>query len=127
MANGMTTSCREDRVENVKQRTAVLPEVDVYESDKDILIFADLPGVSKDHLQIHLENDQLMLEGQRTGSHDGSGLSSEFRAVDFRRTFAMPQGIDRDKVDAELKAGVLRLRLPKSDALRPRQIKVRSS
>lgn len=127
MANGMTTTNRDERVENVKQRPAVLPEVDVYESDHDIIIFADLPGVSKDHLQIHLENDQLTLDGRRTGVQDGSALSNEFRAVDFRRTFAMPPGIDRDKVDAELKAGVLRLRLPKSDALRPRQIKVRSS
>lgn len=129
MATQMDTPRRNNGAENVKQRSAaaLIPNVDVYENTSEILLVVDLPGISKDDLQIDLDKDQLTIEARRRAAHEHRPHSQEFRAADYRRSFAIPVGIDRDKVDAELKAGVLRLRLPKSDALRPRQIQVRAS
>lgn len=127
MATQFETKRGNKGVENVKQRAAVVPNVDVYENASEILLVVDLPGISKEDLQIDLDKDQLTIEARRRAAHEERLHSQEFRALDYRRSFAIPIGIDRDKVDAELKAGILTLRLPKSDALRPRQIQVRAS
>jgi HSP20 family molecular chaperone IbpA len=113
-------------LENVKQRLALLPNVDVYENQSEILLLVDLPGVSKESLQIDLDKDQITIEARRS-AEEQTAYSIEFRPTDFRRRFSMPVGIDREKVDAELRSGVLWLRLPKSEAARPRQIQVRSA
>ena len=127
MATQLEKNRGNNGVENVKQRAAVVPNVDVYENASEIVLVVDLPGVSKEGLQIDLDKDQLTIEARRRAAQEQRLHSQEFRALDYRRSFAIPIGIDRDKVDAELKAGILTLRLPKSDALRPRQIQVRAS
>jgi HSP20 family molecular chaperone IbpA len=113
-------------VENVRQRPAVAPRVDVYENEHEYLIVADLPGVTKQDLRLDIDDDELKLEGTRNTSQEGALVAGECRPVDYRRKFVVPQGVDREKIDAELTAGVLRLKLPKADALRPRQISVRA-
>lgn len=113
-------------VENVRQRPTVAPRVDVYENDHEYLIVADLPGVQKSDLRLDIDDDELKLEGTRRTPAEGALLAGECRAVDFARKFVVPQGVDREKIDAELSAGVLRLKLPKAEALRPRQISVRA-
>lgn len=113
-------------VENVRQRPAVAPRVDVYENEQEYLIVADLPGVKKESLKLDIDDDELKLEGVRDTQDPGSLVAGECRPVDYRRKFVVPQGVDREKIDAELSAGVLRLRLPKAEALRPRQIAVRA-
>jgi HSP20 family molecular chaperone IbpA len=112
-------------VETVHQRPAVAPRVDVYENDNEYLIVADLPGVKQADLKLDIDDDELKLEGTRNPQEPGGLVAGETRAVDYRRKFVVPQGVDREKIDAELSAGVLRLRLPKAEALRPRQISVR--
>jgi len=114
-------------VENVSQRPAIAPRVDVYENDKEYLILADLPGVKREDLRLDIDDDELTLEGPRNPSVEGALLGGECRPVDYRRKFVVPQGVDREKIDASLTAGVLRLSLPKAEALRPRQIAVRTS
>ncbi len=113
--------------ENVKQRPAMAPRVDVYENERDLVVVADLPGVDRKDLSISVDKDELTIEAQRAEPDGrGSPLAREYRVVDFRRTFVLPGGIDREHIDAELSGGVLRLKLPKLDALRPRRIEVRS-
>jgi len=113
--------------ENVRERPSVPPRVDIYENREDFLLVADLPEVKGEGLSINVENAELTLEAARSPTTaSGAILVSEQRNVDYRRSFVLPQGIDREKIDAELKNGVLRLHLPKSDALRPRQIQVRA-
>jgi len=129
-------------VEAVRAGPSVAPRVDIFVNEHEILLFAELPGVRADGLRIDVDKDRLTLEARRSdglvggrrpvaGLADGrqatSELSAEYRAVDYRRSFFVPQGIDRSKIEAELKAGVLRLRLPKADALKPRTIPVRSA
>lgn len=113
-------------VEHVRQRPAVAPRVDVYENENAYLILADLPGVKQEDLTLDIDDDELLLQGTRHAKSEGAVLASECRSVDFRRKFVVPQGVDREKIDAELTAGVLRLTLPKAEALRPRQISVRA-
>jgi HSP20 family protein len=116
------------RAENVNERPAVAPRVDVYENDNEILLYADLPGVAKENLRIDLEKDRLTIEGRRfTAPPEGTELLTEYRPADYRRTFIVPRSIERDKIDAELKAGVLKLRLPRADALKPRSIPIRTA
>ena len=111
-----------------EQRPAIAPACDIYENADEILVVADLPGVTKDALTIQMEKGELTLEARRrdVGAERGSFLALECRTCDFRRRFAVPAGIDAARISAELNAGVLRLHLPKSEALKPRQITVRA-
>jgi HSP20 family molecular chaperone IbpA len=117
---------RDNALENVSERPFVSPYVDVFENEHEILVVADLPGVDKNDLSIRLEEGELTIEARRALRAQGTALATEYRPADFRRSFVLPQGIDRDKVDAHLAAGVLRLKLPKQAALRPRRIEVRA-
>lgn len=113
-------------VERVHERTTVTPRVDIYENDKELLLLADVPGVEEKNLRIHLDQDQLTIEGSRVEESYGRPLAWEYRpAADYHRTFLVPQGIDPGKISAELRNGVLKLHLPKSEALRPRQIQIK--
>jgi len=126
MANVDIQKQGDSLAENVRERPAIPPRVDIYENREEFLLVADLPGVTSDALSINVENAELTLEATRSSNTPGAVIVNEHRDVDFRRAFLLPQGIDREKIDAELKNGVLRLHLPKSDALRPRQIQVRA-
>jgi HSP20 family protein len=112
--------------ERVQQRPSVTPSVDIYENDSELLLVADLPGVTRDNLKIHLDHEQLSIEGSRHTERAGSPLAEEFRQVDYHRAFVVPQGIDVDKINADLRQGVLYLHLPKSEAIKPRQITVKA-
>jgi HSP20 family molecular chaperone IbpA len=109
-----------------QKRRAVAPPVDVYESRDEFLLIADMPAVNKDELRVHLDKGQLIIEARRGESNRGTTLASEIRAVDYRRAFSVPQGIDVEKVAADLNDGLLLVHLPKSAALKPRQIQVRA-
>jgi HSP20 family molecular chaperone IbpA len=106
-----------DKVEKMAERPTYAPLVDIYESKDEILIFADVPGVGSDDLAIHMDKDQLTIEARRaaTGTE---------QAFDYKRTFVVPRGIDAENIGANLQNGVLKLTLPKSAAMKPRQIAV---
>ena len=121
------TTRRESTPEGVKQRATVAPLVDVYENQDELLIVADVPGATQDSIHAHFERGQLTIEAHRKSElPKGALLGSEYRAVDYFRAFTIPQGIDASKIDAQLSGGVLKLRLPKSEALKPRRIEVKT-
>jgi HSP20 family molecular chaperone IbpA len=113
--------------ERVQQRVTVTPRVDVYENANELLLVADIPGATKESVSIQLDKGQLTIEASRREEKVGSPLVAEYRSIDYARVFAIPQGIDGSKIDAQLSGGVLRLRLPKSEALKPRRIEVRAN
>lgn len=105
---------KREGAEAVRQRPAVAPAVDVFENKDEVLLVADLPGVDADTLRVHVEEERLVIEARRGD-------------WDYRRAFVMPDGIDRDKIVAQLAHGVLRLQLPKAAAVKPRRIDVKAS
>ena len=114
------------------EQPATRPRVDVFENAHEYLVVADVPGVAKDGVDVRFESGELRIEARRAGSQASQTgqahvLGEEYRVGDYRRAFAMPDGIDADKIEAELAHGVLRVHLPKSAAKRPRRIDVRAS
>jgi HSP20 family molecular chaperone IbpA len=119
-------STTSDRPEKIEQRPAVAPNVDVFENENELLVVADLPGVSQDRMSIHFEKGRLTIEGKRTFPKATPRLA-ETAPADFRRTFLVPQGIDADKIAAELASGVLTVHLPKHASAKPRRIEIKAS
>jgi HSP20 family molecular chaperone IbpA len=115
-----------DKPELVQQRNWQAPPFDIYENKDELLLIADLPGVKSDHLKIHMDKNELTIEGLRTAVKHDHVLAQEAEVCDYRRTFVVPPGIDEEKIKAETKYGVLRLHLPKSESVKPRQIQVKA-
>ncbi len=105
----------------------VTPLVDIFENEDEILLFADMPGVEKDDININIDNGTLSLNGLRKMENSGAVQWEEFGEAEYQRTFSVPQTIDVDKVSAEMQDGVLRLHLPKSEAAKPRQIEIKTA
>lgn len=113
------------QTEKIEQRPVVAPSVDVFENENELLVVADLPGVSQDRMNIHFEKGRLTIEGRRVPAKWEPRMA-EAESADFRRTFLVPQGIDAEHISAELSAGVLQIHLPKHASVRPRRIEVKA-
>ena len=98
--------------------------VDIFENDDEILLHADMPGVTKDNITVNVDNGRLEITATRRLQTKGSSSWQEFSDVEYRRVFSVPQSIEVAKVNAELKEGVLKLHLPKAEAAKPRTIKI---
>ena len=117
----------ETNPELTRQIATMTPTVDIYENDDELLLHADMPGVSKDDITVNIENGKLTLTGLRKLETTGAAQWEEFGETEYRRIFSIPQTINIEKVDAELKDGVLKLHLPKSEAAKPRQIEIKTA
>ena len=102
------------------------PHVDVYENADELLLVADMPGVMPEEVGIHVDKDELTIATHRPADQAAKMLAAEFAPRDYRRSFTVPHGLDVDKIRAEFSNGVLSLHLPKSPAVKPRQIQVRA-
>jgi HSP20 family molecular chaperone IbpA len=104
------------------------PVVDIFETESELTLLADLPGVTKDDLEIDLDNNQLTIEGdaappEATGEVD---VLREYRTGRYFRQFTLSDTIDKAKIEAALTDGVLRLTLPKIRAAKPKKITVKA-
>ncbi|MFN3595281.1 MAG: Hsp20/alpha crystallin family protein [Thiobacillaceae bacterium] len=109
-----------------REEAALLPPVDVIEDTGGITLYADLPGVPKDKLDIRVEGDTLTLEGELslTIPEGMEATHAEVSLPRYRRTFTLSKELDSEKVTAEFQHGVLKLRIPKAEHLQPRKITV---
>jgi HSP20 family protein len=105
---------------------AMTPRVDVSEDDTGITLLADLPGVAREQLQLHVEADTLHIEGSVDAAAPGNleAVYAEVRLPRYRRSFTLSRELDASRIDAQLKDGVLRLRIPKQAHAQPRRIEV---
>ena len=105
---------------------ALTPAVDIVENDVGITLVADMPGVSRERLAVKVDGDTLTIEGsaQTAVPEKVDILHSEIRNPYFRRSFTLSRELDPTKIEANLKDGVLRLRIPKAEEARPRRIEV---
>jgi HSP20 family protein len=102
------------------------PRVDVLETEHEFLLLADLPGVKSDDVDIRFEKGALTVHGRRLPEFANKGVAHrEHPATNYQRTFAVAETIAADKISAEMKDGVLTVRLPKVEAVKPKKITVR--
>ena len=107
------------------QRGYLQPPVNVVETKDGYLLEAEMPGVSKEGLEILLEENELTIVGHRKFGVDGAQpLYRESVDRDFRRTFVLDPTIDTAKINAKMNHGVLTLNLPKAEKVKPRKISV---
>jgi HSP20 family protein len=104
--------------------TVFTPRVDVLETDNDLVLYADLPGVKPDDLDVQYEKGELTVRGRCPATAAPSFLQQEYGVGDFYRAFTITEDVDADKIAAELKHGVLTVRLPKAEAVKPRKIHI---
>jgi len=114
-------------LEKTRQLYEVRPAVDIYENEDEFVLHADMPGVTKQDISVNLDNGTLFLSGVRKLPVQGAPGLEEFYDIEYVRSFSVPQTIDVSKIEAELKNGVLRLHLPKSEAVKPRQIEIKTA
>ena len=112
--------------EKMKPGRIFVPDIDIYETEKDILLFADLPGVTAEGLDIHLEEDKLRISGEVAplGSGDEEMILREYETGTYQRQFTITEPINGDSIEAVLKDGVLKLVIPKSAKVLPKKISV---
>lgn len=103
------------------------PRVDIYETDKELILFADMPGVRPEDVDLRYERGELLLHGRlQPRQRQGNFLAGEYDEGDFYRTFNIHESIDSTKIEASCKNGVVTVHLPKVEAARPRQITVQA-
>lgn len=120
----------DDRPSTAKDRASrQTPLVDIHEGPDGLILEADLPGASEDGLTIELEENVLTLHARvDVPTPAGSKvILEEFRLVDFHRSFILGDDVDRDRISAELKHGVLRLALPRAERSKARRIEIKVS
>ena len=107
--------------------------VDVFATDTEVVVIAAAPGLGSDDLEVTIDDNVLTLSGtvpnvaKSTEAEGATWYLHENGHGQFRRTITLPTEVDADQADATFENGILRLRLPKAEAARPRQIKVRSA
>ena len=119
----------ERREESTRPGVYFQPPVDIYETREEIVLVSDMPGVPADGLDVNLEGDELSIEG-RVPPHDYDGLKPlhvEYGVGGYFRRFTLGEHIDREGIKAQLKDGVLQLRLPKAEQARSRKIAVQAA
>lgn len=102
--------------------------VDVYQTDKEYVVKATLPGVKAEDLDVSIVGESISIKAQtreETDVNEDNWLLKESRYTSFARTLSLPSEVQADKVEATLEDGVLTLKLPKSEALLPKTIKVK--
>lgn len=107
----------------------VSPAVDIFEDASGITLLADMPGVSKERLDVKLDGDSLSIEGQveLDAPAQMRALWAEVSVPRFRRSFTLSRELDAARIEANLKDGVLTLRVPKQAHAQPRRIEVRAA
>jgi len=119
---------REKRNSSVAEREHawVAPEVNIYETADGYVLEAEMPGVTKEGLEITLEGNTLTFVGRRNNEVvPGTVLYRESEPADYRRVFELDPAIDTSKISAEMRQGILTLTLPKAERVKPRKIEIK--
>ncbi|GGD75516.1 Hsp20/alpha crystallin family protein [Caballeronia grimmiae] len=109
-----------------RRRETRTPTVDIIEDAHSVTLWADLPGVSKDRLEVKVQDGRLTIDADSVVPVPANLrlIHAEVRAPHFSRTFTVSEDFDTSKIDASLKDGVLRLTLPRREEAKPRRIEV---
>ena len=110
----------------VAQRLLFNPPIDIYETAEGLVLYADLPGVSADGLDLQVQDNRLTLFGhvQRNDTDTAQLIHQEYQVGDYLRSFILSDEVDHDQIQAKLTNGVLRVELPRAARAKPRRIEV---
>ena len=105
------------------------PAVDVAETDKELRLDLELPGIRPDDVEVTAENGVLTVRGEKQGSRKEGDEESRYHLVErsygsFTRSFQLPQGLDESKIEADIEHGILSIRIPKAALPQPRKIQI---
>lgn len=116
-----------EKGERTRERNVYTPAVDIIERKDDIILLADMPGIDESSVDITLDKDVLTIYGKVAAEMPGEHTLyfSEYGTGDYQRVFTLTEEVDRDKIQATVKNGVLRLVLPKAEAVKTRKIAVK--
>jgi len=117
-----------EETERIRERACFVPRADIYETDENVFVIVDMPGVSGDAIDITLEKNILTINGNTSlDAPEGYSLAfAEYEVGDFERSFRLTDQIDRDGIGADYKDGVLRLVLPKAEEAKARKINIKT-
>lgn len=103
-----------------------VPSADIYESENALTVVVEMPGVSKDNVEVNIEDGVLTIEGRLDFTkYDGlQPVYSEYNVGPYRRSFQIPNEIDPSKIAAQMSDGIMTLELPKAETAKPRRIQV---
>lgn len=111
--------------EQNRQPEFVAPEVNIFETKDGYVVEAEMPGVTKEGLEVTLEGNELTITGHRYAEKlSGEAILRERRLADYRRAFELDPAIDTAKVSAKIEQGIVTVTLPKSEKVKPRKITV---
>ena len=120
-------AARQQEQRQAQNEQTLMPPVDVIEDSTGITLYADLPGVTRENLDLHVEGDSLSIEGN-VKLETPEALQATYAEVNcsrYRRVFTLSKELDPEKITAELAQGVLKLRIPKAEHAQPRRIEIR--
>ena len=117
------------RTDEPAATTTWSPSVDIFETEGEIVVKAEVPGMDRKDITLHLENNVLTLRGER--KFEKETKEENYHRIErsygnFSRSFSIPATVDEEKIRADYKDGVLQIVLPKKDQAKPKQIKIAS-
>ena len=117
-----------DEMERTRSRRSFVPRADIYETENEIIVLTDIPGANEETVDITLEKNVLSITAYVDAAiPSGFDIAyAEYEEGDYQRSFRLSDEIDRDKIEAVVNEGVLRLRLPKSQSAKTKKIAVKS-
>jgi HSP20 family protein len=109
-----------------EEEVSLIPAVDICEDAEGITLIADMPGVSRNRLDIQIDGDNLSIDGEASIEmpEDMEAMYADIRATHYRRSFTLSRELETGKISAQMKDGVLTLKIPKRAELQPRKIEV---
>jgi HSP20 family protein len=115
----------ESRLQSAQSRRFATPLVDIESTQDGYVLYAEMPGVSKDGIEVTVENGDLLIVGHRRPLDvSGEPIYRESRPYDFRRVYELDPSIDTSRISARIENGLLIVNLPKAEKVKPRRIEV---
>lgn len=116
----------EHKGETTKKEKFYIPAVDIFETEKDVTVIAEMPGVSAKGIDVTLEDDVLTIRGMKASDEkpEGRALLLEYESGNYQRRFTVAETIDQENIKATVNNGMLRVVLPKAEPAKPRKIEV---
>ncbi len=114
--------------ESTIQARTYVPQADIFETENDLTVVLEMPGVAKEQVSVDLADNRLTIEGKIDFSKymDLEPVYTEYNIGHYRRSFELSNQVDQDKISAEMNDGVLTLLLPKAETIKPRKIEISS-